>query len=78
MNYIFRCDMNGIPFLYPGLKLGNAEIAKICHEISTNYDKYTGREFIMHRTRDLEGFWCIYYVENHGYGDYNIIDKYSD
>lgn len=32
----------------------------------------------MHRTRDLEGFWCIYYVENRGYGDYNIIDKYSD
>lgn len=73
---IFRCDMNGMPFEYPSLKLANAEIAKVCNEISTNYGKYIDKSLIMHRTRDLDGIWCIYYVENRGYGDYNIIEKY--
>ncbi len=77
MNNI-RNDMNGIPFSYPSLKLSNAEIAKVCHEISTNYSKYKDKAIIMHRTKDLNRDWCIYYVENHGFGDYNIIEKYYD
>lgn len=78
MSVYYRCDMNGTPFSFPSLELGIAEIAKVCQEISTNYAKYKGREFIMHRTKDPERNWCIYYVENHGYGDYNIIEKYYD
>ncbi len=75
---IFRYDMNGVPFSYSSLELEKTEIAKICHEISTNYCKYAGKKLIMHRTRDIEGVWCVYYVENRGYGDYNIIEKYYD
>ncbi len=74
----FRLDMNGIPYSYPSLKLESAEIAKVCQEISTNYEKYKDRGFIMHRTKDLDRNWCIYYVENRGYGDYNIVEKYYD
>lgn len=70
--------MNGVPFSYPSLDLGNAEIAKVCHEINSNYMKFADKKLIMHRTRDFEGIWCIYYVENRGYGDYNIIEKYYD
>ena len=78
MSNNIRCDMNGIPFSYPSLELDNAEIAKVCQEISTNYTKYKSKKLIMHRTRDLERNWCVYYVENRGYGDYNIIEKYYD
>ncbi len=78
MSNIFRSDMNGVPFSYPSLELESAEIAKVYHEISTNYGKYEGKTIIMHRTKDLDRDWCIYYVENRGYGDYNIIEKYYD
>lgn len=78
MAIILRCDMNGVPYSYPSLELEKAEIAKICQEINTNYRKYEGRGLIMHRSRDLEMNWCIYYIENRGYGDYNIIEKYYD
>lgn len=73
-----RYDMNGVPFLYPNLELENAEIAKVCHEISTYYKKYQGKSLILHRSKDLDGNWCIYYAENRGYGDYNIFEKYYD
>jgi len=36
------------------------------------------KTIIMHRTKDLDRNWCIYYVENRGYDDYNIIEKYYD
>ncbi len=73
-----RRDMNIVPYSYPSLYLENAEISKVCHEISTNYGKYEGKTIIMHRTKDLDRNWCIYYVENRGYDDYNIIEKYYD
>lgn len=78
MSINLRCDMNGVQYLYPSLYLENAEIAKVCQEISTNYWKYEGKKIIMHRTKDLGRNWCIYYIENRGYGDYNIIEKYYD
>lgn len=73
-----RYDMNGIPFSYSSLELEKTEIAKVCHEVSTNYVRYQGKSLIIHRTRDLNRDWCVYYLENHGYGDYNIIEKYYD
>ncbi len=78
MSNLYRRDMNGEPYSYPSLELENAEIAKVCQEISTNYSKYENKKLIMHRTKDLDRNWCIYYVENRGYGDYNIIEKYYD
>lgn len=78
MNTIFRLDMNGIPYSYPSIMLKNAEISKVCKEISSNYGRYQNKRIIMHRTRDLDNNWCIYYVENRGYGDYNIYQKYYD
>ncbi len=75
---IIRRDINGMLYSYPSLEFNKAEIAKVCQEISTNYSKYEGKTIIMHRSIDLGGNWCIYYVENRGYGDYNIIEKYYD
>ena len=75
---MIRCDMNGLPFKHESLDIPDAEIAKVCTEISTNYSKYDGKANIMHRTRDLDGVWSIYFVENRGYGDYNIAEKYDD
>ncbi len=69
---------NSLPYSYPSLVLEKTEIAKVCHEISTNYGKYKNRKLLMHRARDLDGYWCIYYIENRGYGDYNSIEKYYD
>lgn len=71
--------MNGIPFRFSSLDLDDAEISKVCHEINTVYFvKYQNKKLIMHRTMDSQKFWCIYFVENRGYGDYNIIEKYYD
>ena len=78
MDRNFRCDINGVPYLHPSLELDKAEIAKVCHEISTNYEKYKGKALIMHRTKDLDRNWCIYYIENRGCGDYNIVEKIYD
>ena len=78
MSNTFRYDMNGVPYSYPSIELEKAEIAKVCQEISTNYAKYESKRIIMHRTKDLDRNWCIYYIENRGYGDYNIIEKYYD
>ncbi len=56
MSNIFRRDMNGIPYSYPSLELENAEIAKVCQEISTNYSKYEGKAVIMHRSKNTRRF----------------------
>lgn len=78
MSNFFRKDMNDTPYLYPSIELKNSEIAKVCQEINTNYKKYQDKKFILHRTKDTEGYWCIYYIENRGFGDYNIVEKYYD
>ena len=73
------CDMNGIPFKYPSIELDSKEISKVMHEISNLYHvKYSNKTFIMHRTLDLHNYYCIYYVEIRGFGDYNIIAKIPD
>lgn len=73
-----RTDLNDIPFDFYAIDLDRREIAKVCHEISSVYTKYQGKRYILHRTTDLEYNWCIYYVENRGFGDYNIIEKVYD
>ena len=54
------------------------EYAKVCHEVNTLYSKYAGKRIIMHRTRDLDDNWCIYFIENLGYDDYIFIDKHYE
>lgn len=51
------------------------EYAKIVSEINTNYFVYAGKTFAMHKSVGLDGFYYIYYFENHGYNHYYFIDK---
>lgn len=73
-----RTDMNGKSFDYSAIPLSNAEIAKVCSEINSCYSKYAGLPIILHRSMDLDYNWCIYYVENRGFNDYNIFEKFYD
>lgn len=74
-----RYDMKGVPFKHlTDTAIEKVEVAKVCHEISSNYGRYEGLPVIMHRTTDLNDNWSVYYVENRGYGDYNIFGKYYD
>lgn len=69
-----RKDLSGKYFLYPTLILPKKEYAKICSEISTNYDLYAGNDFDIHCSSDDSGYHN-YYFENRGFGDYNIYGK---
>ena len=72
-------DSNGNPFAFPRLILDEREVSKVFHEINNLYhSKYKGKRFAMHRTLDLQSNYCIYYFENHGFNDYNIVEKYFD
>lgn len=79
MNNIIKLDTNGNPFKHPGVMLDSKELSKITHEInSVYYAKYEGKSFAMHRSIDLQNNYCIYYFENHGFNDYNIVEKFYD
>lgn len=74
-----RYDLKGIPFAHPAADLEPKEVSKIVHEINNVYDtKYKGKPFAMHRSIDLQNRYCIYYFENRGFSDYNIIGKMYD
>jgi hypothetical protein len=71
--------MNGISFPFPCVYLDSDELQKIISGINSAYHtKYAGKKFAMHRSVDLEGNYCIYYFENHGFSDYNIVEKIYD
>ena len=59
-------------FLYKTFILSPAEYAKICGEISSNYEKYRGKPLAVHASYGTDDTAYYYYFENHGFGEYNI------
>ncbi|ORT98795.1 hypothetical protein D081_2392 [Anaerovibrio sp. JC8] len=58
--------------------LNKEEYAKIVSEInSIYYDTYLNKEIAFHPSIGLDGNYYVYYFENHGFDDYNIIDRFS-
>ena len=51
------------------------EIEKIRHEINTNYIKYKGLRVIAHPSVGLDNIYYIYYVENFGFDNFNLLGR---
>lgn len=73
-----RKDLNGKTFEFDTLYLEPVEYYKIVHEINTHYSKYKDKAYAIHRSLDLKGRYCLYFFENRGYDDYNIVGKSID
>ena len=54
-------------FYYNTFILSRSEYAKIISEINTNYG--------LHCSVGLDGRYYLYYFENHGFNNYNIVEK---
>lgn len=72
---IIKFDSNGKPFEFEPCTLSKSEYAKIISEINSNYDMYKDIKYASHSTLDIDGNYYVYYFENHGFNDYNIIAK---
>ena len=62
-------------FLYPTFHLEHREYAKIISEINTNYGKYKSIPFPTHVSYGIDNRPYVYWLENHGFNDYNIYMK---
>lgn len=74
---IYRKDLHGIPFEFPTCLLNKAEYAKIISEINTNYSQYQDEKYCIHYSVEIDNHYYLYYFENHGFNDYNIIEKFE-
>lgn len=54
------------------------EWAKIRHEINTNYQKYKGKAKIWHRSVGLDDNYYLYFINNFGFDDYQLISRILD
>ncbi len=70
-----RCDMQGNSFEFPSCLLDEREYAKIVSEINNSFDYYRDKPFAIHYSVDDDGHYYMYYFENHGFDDYNIVEK---
>ena len=66
-----------VPFCFPSCLLDSKEYAKIISEINTNYDLYRNESFAIHFSVGLDDKYYIYYFENRGFNDYNIVEKFE-
>lgn len=72
---MFKVDMKGNYFEFPTCFLPTCEYKKIISEINNDYTKYKDQEKAVHYSVDLDGKYSLYYFENHGFNDYNIVEK---
>ncbi len=75
MGLLARYDSNGKPFQYPACYLDYKEYAKVISEINTNYELYRNKPYPVHYSVGIDGRYYVYYFENHGFNDYNIVEK---
>lgn len=73
-------DQKGRSFEHRRLNLPPKEYGQVMHEMNTDYDTVYKDERIFIHTTIIEngpdkGKHFDYYVENHGFDDYNIFDK---
>lgn len=77
MNTIYRLDAQGIPFEFPSCILDKREYAKIISEINSNYDLYKDEKYPVHYSVGIDHHYYLYFFENHGFNDYNIVEKFE-
>ena len=70
-------DSNGIPFRFPSCILTKKEYAKIVSEINTNYELYKDEFLAIHTSVGLDNRYYAYYFENHGFDEYNIVERFE-
>lgn len=70
-------DSNGIPYKYRTYFLDKKEYAKIMSEINNDYEIYKDKEIASHFSIGIDDKYYIYYFENHGFNEYNIIGRIS-
>lgn len=76
MNFL-RLDLKGKPFEFPSCLLNKKEYAKIISEINSNYDMYKGEQYSVHYSIGTDNRYYVYFFENHGFNDYNIMEKFE-
>ena len=69
---IYRYNTNG--FELPTCFLNKDEYAKIMEEITTNYNLYKDQPYAIHFSV-YNNTYYMYFFENRGYNDYNIVKK---
>ena len=76
MSNVYPFDSRGIPFKRPVFYLQPDEYSKIVSEINNAYyDRYVGKTSITHFSYGIDNVAYIYYVEVHGFDDYNIFNR---
>jgi hypothetical protein len=74
---VYRYDSKGNLFEFPTCLLEAKEYAKIISEINTNYELYKNEKHCIHYSVGSDNNYYLYYFENHGFNDYNIVEKYE-
>ena len=77
MSDIYRVDLKGQPFEFPSCLLNQQEYAKIVSEINSNYELYRNETFPVHYSIGIDNHYYLYFFENHGFNDYNIVEKFE-
>lgn len=73
---MYRKDTKEI-FKYPTLFLKKDEYAKIISEINNNYHNlYENNDVIIHYSLGTDGRYYEYFVEIHGFNNYNVFAKF--
>ncbi len=70
-------DLTGEPFEFSPCILPRGEYAKIISEINSNYELYRNKKYAIHHSLGLDNRYYLYYFENHGFNNYNIVEKYE-
>ena len=77
MAFITKFDSKGDPFEYPTCYLNHSEYAKIVSEINTNFDLYKDKSYAVHYSVGIDKRYYLYYFENRGFNDYNIVERFE-
>ena len=77
MGFLVRFDSKGKPYEYPTCRLDAREYAKIIHEINSNYELYKDKPYPVHYSVGIDNHYYAYFFENHGFNDYNIVEKFE-
>jgi len=77
MEFVIKYDSKGNPFKYQTCYLDYREYTKIISEINTNYDIYRDKPYPIHYSVGIDNHYYVYFFENHGFNDYNIVEKFE-
>ena len=77
MGFVTKRDSNGKAFHYPTCNLDYREYAKIISEINTNYELYKDKPYPVHYSVGVDNRYYVYFFENHGFNEYNIVEKFE-